>query len=96
MPSECGKRISRSSAIERAAGPARAAAGGQRRPFADPVGGEDRRFPGRRGEEGGGGVRLVMLGEQDLAPGTPSREEMMPRTQAFSPSMFFIACGKAR
>ena len=38
----------------------------QRRPFADAVGGQDGRAARRRGEERGGGVRLVVLGEQDL------------------------------
>ena len=47
-------------------GAALAFADGQRRPLADPVGGEDRRTPGGRRQEGGGGVRLMMLGEEDL------------------------------
>ena len=29
-------------------------------------------------------------------PGTPRRDAMIPFTQAFSPSVFFIACGKLR
>ena len=41
----------------------------QRRPLADAVGGQDRRAARRRGEERGGGVRLMVLGEQDLASG---------------------------
>jgi len=37
----------------------------ERGPLADAVGGEDGRAPGGRGEERGGGVRLVMLAEED-------------------------------
>ena len=44
-----------------------AQAGRGRRPFADAVHGEDRRGLEGRGIEGAGGVRLVMLGEHQLA-----------------------------
>ena len=46
--------------------PAATAPGGERRPFADAICGEEGGGPGRRGQESGGGVRLVMFGEQDL------------------------------
>jgi hypothetical protein len=53
-------------------------------PFPDAVGGEDGCAPRRRREEGG------------LRAGTPRCDEMMPRTQTFSPSEFFIAWGNDR
>jgi hypothetical protein len=31
-----------------------------------------------------------------LSRGTPRCDEMMPRTQTFSPRLFFIACGNDR
>ncbi len=42
---------------------------GQRRPLAHSVGRQNRRRTRRRGEEGGCGVGLVVLGEEDLAAG---------------------------
>ncbi len=51
--------------------PALAMADGERCPFADPVRGQDRRPPRRRGQEGGCRVRLVVLGEQHLAARNP-------------------------
>src|SRR5207237_10117894 len=45
----------------------RAVTQGKRGPLTDAVGGEDGRGAGRRGEEGGRRVRLVMLGEEHLA-----------------------------
>src|SRR5438067_1224121 len=44
---------------------------GERRPFADAVRGEDRGLARRRGQKGRRGVRLVVLGEEDLAPANP-------------------------
>ena len=40
----------------------------QRGPFADAVGGQDRRAPRGSGEERGSGVRMVVAGAQDLRP----------------------------
>ena len=83
--------------VRAAIGAPLAVAGGQRRPLADAVGGQDRGAARRRGEKRGGRVRGVMIGEEDLlSRGTPSCDEMMPRTQTFSPSVFLIACGNDR
>ena len=46
-------------------------------PLADAVGGEDGRRCAWSGEERGGGVRLVVLGEDNFRPGTPSCEDMI-------------------
>ena len=62
---------------------ARAVPDRQRRPFADAVRGEDRGAPRRRGEERGGGVRRVVLGEQDLLP----RHAEMRRDDAAHPDL---------
>ena len=85
MPSECGNRISRSSVMSAPpSGAPLAVADRERRPLADAVGGQDRRAPRRRGEKGGGRVRLVVAGEQDLRP----RHAEMRRDDAAHPDLF--------
>ena len=61
MPSECGKWSSCVS-IDAVAAAGAVAGGG---PLADAVDGEDGGFVERRGEEGAGRVRLVVLGEDE-------------------------------
>ena len=63
-------------------------------PFADAVCGQDRCPPWAQSERPRSRMRLVVLGEQDLAPRYARCDEMMPRAHTFSPSEFFMACGK--
>ena len=85
IPSECGNRISRRSVISVAS--VRLAVAlpcGQRGPFADAVGGQDRRASCRRGEERGGRMRDVMIGKQNLL----SRHAEVRRDDAAHPDLF--------
>ena len=60
------------------------AAHGQGRPFARAIRGEDGRLAHRRGEEGGSGMRPVMLGEQDFL----ARHAQLGRDDAADPQFF--------